>query len=438
MRQVIELQMKIGEKSIEDIEFDYRSRDEIPKLLRGLQAIYVNKSVREQVFAVLTELVPKNVDSKNGRKGMDLWKILVLGTLRLNCNWDYDKLHDIANNHKRVREMLGHGTMDADYQYALQTLKDNISLFTPDILDKINQIVVHFGHKIAGKKDEENLHGSCDSHVVETNVHFPTDINLLFDAIRVMITLVMKIACGLDLPGWRKGKEHIRKFKKLYRKAQRMKRSSSKDAAKKIEREQLIIDAHLEMISLAQFLIDKVSVTLCSLEQTDIITFFQVEEVKRFIAHAARQIDQIRRRVVEGESIPHHEKVFSIFQEHTEWICKGKAGVPVELGVRVCIIKDQFNFILHHRVMEKETDDKIAIPIVEETKKRFPDFNSCSFDKGFHSGENQEGLTQLLDNCVLPRKGRLSAESQKIEDSEEFKRVQILSSPKKICLGSFF
>jgi len=178
------------------------------------------------------------------------------------------------------------------------------------------------------------------------------------------------------------------------------------------------------MISLAQFLIDKVSVTLCSLEQTDIITFFQVEEVKRFIAHAARQIDQIRRRVVEGESIPHHEKVFSIFQEHTEWICKGKAGVPVELGVRVCIIKDQFNFILHHRVMEKETDDKIAIPIVEETKKRFPDFNSCSFDKGFHSGENQEGLTQLLDNCVLPRKGRLSAESQKIEDSEEFKRAR--------------
>lgn len=424
MRQVIELQMKIGEKSIEDIEFDYRSRDEIPKLLRGLQAIYVNEVVRNQVFEALTELVPKGVNPNNGRKGMDLWKIFVLGTLRLNCNWDYDKLHDIANNHKRVREMLGHGAMDADYQYALQTLKDNISLFTPDILDKINQIVVNFGHKIAGKKDEEKLHGSCDSYVVETNVHFPTDINLLFDAIRVMVRLVMKIAYGLDLPGWRQGKLHIRKFKTLYRKAQRMKRSSSKDEAKKIERDRLIIEAHLEIINLAQFLINKVSVTLCSLEQTDIITFFQVEEVKRFVAHAARQTDQIRRRVVNGESIPHHEKVFSIFEEHTEWICKGKAGVPVELGVRVCIIKDQFNFILHHRVMQNETDDKIAVSIVQETKKRFPDFNSCSFDKGFHSENNQEELSELLDKCFLPRKGRLSAAIREIEDSEEFKRAR--------------
>ena len=53
---------------------------------------------------------------------MDLWKILVLGTLRLSCNWDYDKLMDIANNHRTLRLMLGHNAMDSDYRYALQTL----------------------------------------------------------------------------------------------------------------------------------------------------------------------------------------------------------------------------------------------------------------------------------------------------------------------------
>ena len=77
--------------------------------------------------------------------------------------------------------------------------------------------------------------------------------------------------------------------------------------------------------------------------------------MQRFIDHGWRQIDQIRRRVIEDERIPHEEKVFSVFEEHTEWVSKGKAGVPVELGLRVCVLEDQFGFILHHRVMEQQT-----------------------------------------------------------------------------------
>jgi hypothetical protein len=98
MRKIIDMQMKIGEKAIADIKFDLRSRDEIPKLLRGLQAIYCDRKMRERVFEVLAGIIPSHVDIQNGRKGMDLWKIFVLGALRLTCNWDYDKLHEIANN----------------------------------------------------------------------------------------------------------------------------------------------------------------------------------------------------------------------------------------------------------------------------------------------------------------------------------------------------
>jgi len=90
------------------------------------------------------------------------------------------------------------------------------------------------------------------------------------------------------------------------------------------------------------------------------------------------------------------------------------------LGLKVCIVKDQFGFILHHRVMQKETDDQIAVPIIEETKSRFPALASCSFDKGFHSPSNQEKLAGMLDRVVLPRKGKLSAINQEIENSPEF------------------
>ena len=424
MRKIIDIQMKFGEVDIAKIEFDLRSRDEIPKLLMGLQEIYCNQKVRDKVFTVLRDLIPKSVDQNNGRRGMDLWKILVLGTLRLCCNWDYDKLMDIANNHRTLRLMLGHSSVYDDYYYPLQTLKDNLSLFTPDVLDRINQIVIQHGHQFIGKKKDESLRASCDSFVVETDVHYPTDINLLFDAMRKVIILIMALCDDLGVSGWRKGLYNLKKVKQYFRKAQQIKRSTSKDKTKRAKRDQLIIDAHMAYVELSNFFIVRAKETISSISSTNFIANLRIIEIEKYIAHAERQIDQIRRRVAEGESIPHHEKVFSLFEEHTEWINKGKAGVPQELGLKVCVVKDQFGFLLHHRVMQKEMDDQIAVTIIKETKERFPHLISCSFDKGFHSPDNQKDLTVLLDKVILPRKGKLSAINKEIENSEEFKEAR--------------
>lgn len=424
MRKVINIQMKFGEVDISKIEFDLQSRDEIPKLLMGLQEIYCNRKVREQVFTVLRDLIPEGIDQNNGRRGMDLWKILVLGTLRLCCSWDYDKLMDIANNHKTLRQMLGHGSLYEDYYYPLQTLKDNLSLFTPEVLDHINQIVLQHGHQLIGKKKDEGLRASCDSFVVETDVHYPTDINLLFDAMRKVILLIMALCDDLGVSGWRKGVYNLKKVKKYFRKAQQLKRSTSKNKTKKAKREQLIIDAHMAYVELANFFIDRSKETISSISSTNFMANLKITVIQKFIAHAERQIDQIRRRVLEGETIAHHEKVFSLFEEHTEWINKGKAGVSQELGLKVCVVKDQFGFLLYHRVMQKETDDQIAMPIIKETKERFPQLISCTFDKGFHSTDNQKDLAVLLDNVILPRKGKLSAINKEIENSDEFKEAR--------------
>jgi hypothetical protein len=424
MRKVIDIQMKFGEVDISKIEFDPRSRDEIPKLLMGLQEIYCNHKVRDQVFTVLRDLIPEGIDQNNGRRGMDLWKILVLGTLRLCCNWDYDKLMDIANNHKSLRQMLGHGSLYDDYYYPLQTLKDNLSLFTPEVLDRINRIVLQHGHQLIGKKKDEGLRASCDSFVVETDVHYPTDINLLFDAMRKVIVLIMALCDDLAVSGWRKGGYNLKKVKQCFRKAQQIKRSTSKDKTKRAKRDQLIIDAHMAYVELASFFIDRAKETISSISSTNFMANLRIIEIEKYIAHAERQMDQIRRRVLEGETIAHHEKVFSLFEEHTEWINKGKAGVSQELGLKVCVVKDQFGFLLHHRVMQKEMDDQIAVPIIKETKERFPQLISCTFDKGFHSPDNQKDLAVFLDKVILPRKGKLSAINKEIENSEEFKEAR--------------
>jgi len=408
MRTTTKLQLQLGELDIANIRLDPRSRDDIPQLLRGLQYLYTDKTLRAEIFEVLAQLTPATVNPESGRPGMDLWKILVMGSLRLNLNCDYDRLLELVNNHKTIRQMLGHGFTDDDLSYHLQTLKDNVQLFTPEILDEI--------------KKKDTLAARCDSFVVETNVHYPTDINLLLDAVRKTITLTADYAVLTGLGGWRQSGYNCRQIKKAHRKTQQMKRSTSRDVIKKEKRQAEIVQAHRDYLDLAKQFVHKSQTTLAT-ELVDISStaFIKTLEIQTYIKHAERQIDQIERRVVQGETIPHDEKVFSVFQPYTEWISKGKAGVPVELGLKVCVVEDTQGYLLHHQVMQEQTDNQIAIDLIAETQARYPNLSVCSFDKGFHSPENQIELAKRLDRVVLPKKGRCNKKEQERESGEVFK-----------------
>ena len=407
--------MQMGQIDIADIQIELDTRDEIPQLLRGLQHLYANETTRRQIFAVLKDMVPEHINIDNGRGGMDLWKILVLGTLRLRCRWDYDKLQEIANNHHTLRQMLGHGMLDFSCRYARQTLNDNLRWFTPKILDRISRIAVIEGRKCLGNKPGDPLRGCCDSFVVETDVHFPTDINLLWDAARKTMLLTHRLCEHTGADGWRQTAHNLKKVKRQYRTVQKL-----RDKEKKVNTK-----------SVAGIMATQTYINSCA-EQfnraTAAVTPFRkhvlysglAEEVLYFIEQGKKQIDQICRRYFQDETILHDEKVFSLFEPHTEWIAKGKAGVSQELGLRVCIVESSDGFILHHRVMEKETDDQIAVAITRETKVRFPALKSCSYDKGFHSPENQQDLRQEIDFVVLPKKGKRNADEQAHEGSERF------------------
>ena len=196
-----------------------------------------------------------------------------------------------------------------------------------------------------------------------------------------------------------------------------MKHSTSKDEEKRKVKVNDIKLAHQAYLQQAEYYLERARATRFLLSNVLMVSLCLLDSL---IVHAERQIDQIRRRVLLGETIPHAEKVFSIYETHTEWISKGKAGVPVELGLRVCVMEDSMGFILHHRVMEKETDDQIAVLMVAETKVRFPNLRLCSFDKGFHSPQNQIDLKTKLEKVVLPRKGKLSAVDKEGENDAEF------------------
>ena len=368
MRKSINPQLHLGEVDISAIQFDPRSRDDIPRILRGLQHLYINPDRRQAVFCALEKMIPESIDKKNGRPGMDLWRILVFGTLRLVINCDFDRLRELANEHGKLRQMLGHGPYD-EYQYRLQTLQDNIALFTPEVLDEVNIITVTAGHELV-KKKEERLQGRCDSFVVKTNVRYPTDIGLLNEACRKAIDVATALASENQLTGWGQSEHQQRQHKKRYNKLRRLKHSTSSSETKKQAAQDKVDDAYIDYLKRSQIIAKKAKLTLSLLEKRG-VEKDRLVTLKRWISCIHYQVGLTCRRVFDDEKIPHSEKIFSWHKPYTEWISKGKAGVPVELGLRVCVLQDQFGFTLNHEVMQKVTDDKVTVSMAEEAKKRF-------------------------------------------------------------------
>jgi len=261
MRQIIQPQMTLGEIGIGNIELDPKSRDDIPQILRGLQFIFVTLAVRLRVFEILATILPDGVSGKAnpnvGRPGMAQWRILVLGVLRLGLNTDFDRIHELANQHATIRQMLCHSDWAEKIPYELQTIKDNVQLFTPEILVRINKVVVDAGHSLVSQDAINALNVRCDSFVVETNVEYPTDLNLLQTAIQKVIRICALFCIMYGLTEWRQSGYLSRQFKKAYTAIQRLRSSSSQDEAKREAKQAEIEQAYRSHLEKAEELLKR-------------------------------------------------------------------------------------------------------------------------------------------------------------------------------------
>ncbi len=145
-----------------------------------------------------------------------------------------------------------------------------------------------------------------------------------------------------------------------------------------------------------------------------------VSRMNHFRSCAVRLMDPVERRLLKGGIIPQDEKLFSVFEPHTRWVAKGKAGRPVELGVPVCILEDQYPFLRHHAIMWAGHDVDYAVPMVQAAQAQYPDLRECSFDRGFHSPANRRALDALLDVNALPTKGYRSTAERERETEVRF------------------
>ena len=211
----------------------------------------------------------------------------------------------------------------------------------------------------------------ADSSVVETDVHYPTDLNLLWDALRTLIRLSAGL-CGTNSASSAGAKAPTScATQEALPAGAAAQALNLQDPEKRAAKQEAVRAAHRAYLEAAEALLARVRETrvhliVCAVPEATLA------EIDLYLGDAERQIDQIRRRVLLGQTIPHGKKLFSIFQRHTEWIVKGKAGVPVELGLRVAVVEDRHRFILTHQVMEKTTDDQVAVALIQQAQARSP------------------------------------------------------------------
>ena len=238
-------------------------------------------------------------------------------------------------------------------------------------------------------------------------MHYPTDVNLLWDALRCLLR-VLALACEqCGLGGWRQSAHLTWKVRGLFNRVRSSKRR--KNQPQRVQ----------DYVRQARRIAERAQESLEELAGAGADAGI-LSEIKYFLDHAERQIEQVERRLLRGETIPQEEKVFSVFEPHTRWCAKGKAGRPVELGVPVGIVESEHGFVLHYKIMWTDQDVEVAQPLVQATQALYPELAGCSFDKGFHSPGNRAELDKVLALNALPQKGKLSQAGREREAEAAF------------------
>lgn len=427
MRQHYQAEPDLQVIPIEKIQLPLNSRDELPPVLAGLKWIWMHPALKGEILGLLEAKILAG-KKPTGRTGMDLWQILVLGVVRLGLDADWDRMEHVANYDTLVRQMLGVPANPFGQEakiFSRQSLRDNTALLDEELLKEINARVAAAGRAVFAKKGGAAvvaaLELKADSYVLETDVHFPTDLNLLWDAGRKCVDLIEKYRdqFGYRLEGWRKAKDWRRRLKALERITSKTVYGGGSGKEARVK------SAVREYLESGREFSAKVSASLLALcdQAVDAAHWTALEY---FHAMLGKHLDLVERRLIKEETIPASEKIFSLFEPHTEWIQKGKQRPNVELGHRLLIATDQHELIQDYDVLLGGVDVDQSVPLADRLLGRYGEnqIASLSFDKGFTRAADRELLSLYVPIVVMPRRGKKTAADQERESEKKFVKLR--------------
>jgi IS5 family transposase len=321
--------------------------------------------------------------------------------------------------------MMGIGNWDERTDFDWRRIRDNLCLLRPRTLEKINHLIVAAGHELVPEAIEA-VRG--DTFVVETNIHYPTESTLIEDGLGKVLTLAAALAKAHGLPGWRQHEHLLENVQEIVRDINRASRAKSKGADRLRPGYQRLLTRAEELLQRARDLL----LTLRFRARGAGIDWLGEghagprEELWHYVQLTEKVCGTARRRVLWGEVVPNEEKIFSIFEPHTELIKRGKQPDPIQYGHKVLVVEDAVGFICHYEVVTNGVlDQDVLVPAMTTLQERMEGkIKRASFDRAFHTAENQEKLAAIVDHPCIPVKGQNRGRQQQEEASVEFRQAR--------------
>lgn len=422
MRQAIQRQQRLDCDSVSQVVLNLNCRDELIPVLRGLQQVYATPKVRNAILKLVERDVSAKSRSDRGRDGLSYWCILVLAAVRLGCDLNYDKLHDLAENHRALRSIMEIGEFDETH-FSWKRIRDNVCLLQPATIEEISQLIVSQGHTLVPKAVQTMR---ADSFVVETNIHYPTDSSLIVDGIRKILELCEPLATSRGLSGWRQHAQLLKTVKSVARHIARIAAKKGPNYAERLKTE------YAKLLKKSGRVLGRAKELLATLKSDtparrsdqnvsdeNVSELLELSTLETFLARTQQVREVAYRRVIKGEKVPNDEKLFSLFEPHTQLYIRGKAGEPMQFGRLVLVFEDGAGFLTQHRLLKRtESDRDVAVPETRRLQQRFNNqVEELSFDRGFHSPENHEELAKLVKSPCLPKPGFQQAAAQLADQS---------------------
>jgi len=276
-------------------------------------------------------------------------------------------------------------------------------------LDTMNEILTGYAiteEMISGEKQR------MDTTVYETNIHYPTDSSLLSDSFRTLSRLVSNLQKELPQLNLRH-RFHDKKVKQLATFIARNASSKSKSTQRKVKQK------YAKLIQRVRW-IHGVGKQAC---EKAFAAGYDVPGLSHYLPLVEQIVEQAEKRIIKGEKVPPDEKLYSLFEEHTELIVRGKAGKAIEFGHKILIAQTGEKYIHHYKVMEQRIEDKeLLLPAIEAHKEMFGDYPEVlSTDKGFYESMKQiVSLEAKITTVSIAKKGRRNQVEYERETSEEF------------------
>lgn len=402
--------------SFADLEFLTQGIDLDPILKRISEILDDHPKIAKLVRKDLERGLKKPDLGRSGMTAPQVVRSLILMRVK-NC--DYRELRARIADGYTLRQFTGFYSQRVPMHDAFNRAFIKLR---PATLQAINDLIVEAAVEL-GVEDGKKLR--VDTTVVETDIHHPTDNTLLWDVVRVITRLIGRL--GKLLP---KGVDN---FPNRTRSARRRMQEIQRMTAKQRHRQQQKKYRHLiaitqQVVHHAQGILEKTK-DPCAVDPMDDLV---IGELRRKIDHycqlGARVIDQSSRRVLKGEQVPTEEKIYSIFEPHTDLIKRGKIQKPMEFGHKIFLAESGRGLITQYRVLEGNPSDHIHVtPSLKRHQETFgwaPAWYSS--DRGFFSDENikecQEATVKLI--CIPQRGGKRTSKREAFEKSPEFKKGQ--------------